>query len=523
MKVNSMQPITNNAGRRNAPTDISADHIRHNTLTKQNSYRYITSYLPEWLTVVLYAVIISFAIPYHEPWADEAQAWQLARSLSIHDLFYTYLHYEGTPGLWHLFLWILIRLHISYTAMHWICGFIALTAVSLLVFIAPFPRYLKLLFPFTYFLLFQYAVVARSYVLVPLMLFLIASLWKRNPILIALLLGLLANLALHAAVISGGLAMVYVIEQGHNGNLKNGHRRRAFLIAACLLLCFYIFALWTAWPPHNLGLSGVRGESRSYIQFGIVSLVSGMCEPWIFSVPFWIAITLCIYSRKGIFYLLPVILFAVFSGAVYANFWHVGLLTPLTLCLLWITWPTTYLTSPYEKAGSIALLFMIGTQLLWSAFAITYDHYHEYSPDRATAQFLSPLVRNGATIAVTYLDEPYNHSFDAVGILPYFDHNIYLNQTSAFWWWSDRNPTEELFLGALRLHPQIILVEIRKAQLNCAIEVNDRKVSSIINSGYTLTHTFCGTKPERLQLGEMNCHLIFQRSSYFNVLPNGLD
>lgn len=510
-----MQPLQNEAEWRHAQTDDNAIHIQHHAITNNNLCGHIFSHWAEWTALALYAAIVSFAIPYHEPWADEAQAWQLARTLSLHDLFYTFLHYEGTPGLWHLFLWVLVRLHISYTAMHWICGVIALAAVSLLLFTAPFPRYLRLLLPFTYFLLFQYAVVARSYVLVPLMLFLIACFWKKSTILIALLLGLLANLALHALVISGGLAMVYVIEQVRNGNVKNKRYQKQFLFAATLLICFYIFAVWTAWPPHDLMLSRVRGESRSYIQFGIVSLVWGVCQPWILSIPFWVTIALCLYSRRSFFYLLPVLLFCIFSGSVYANFWHVGLLIPLVICLLWITWPPAYITLRYEKACSIALLVMIATQLLWSAFAIAYDHYHAYSPDLAAAQFLKPLVREGAKIAVTYLDEPYNQSFDAVGILPYFDHNIYINQPSAFWWWSDKNPNEDLFSTALLSHPQIVLVEIRKAHHGLPINLNENKVFIIRNAGYKLTNVFCGTRPERLQLDKTSCHLIFQ-------LPNGL-
>jgi hypothetical protein len=38
---------------------------------------------PEWCALSVYAALVAMAIPYHEPWADEAQAWQLARSLFL--------------------------------------------------------------------------------------------------------------------------------------------------------------------------------------------------------------------------------------------------------------------------------------------------------------------------------------------------------------------------------------------------------------------------------------------------------
>src|SRR5580658_6317448 len=140
---------------------------------------------PEWGALFLYATLVAFAIPYHEPWVDEAQAWQLARSLSLTSLFNTYIRYEGAPGLWHFLLWMMIRIHISYAGLHWICGAIATAGVGLLLFKSPFPRYLKLSLPFTYFLLFQYAIVARNYVLAPLLFFLAAMAWRKSPVWMA--------------------------------------------------------------------------------------------------------------------------------------------------------------------------------------------------------------------------------------------------------------------------------------------------------------------------------------------------
>ena len=52
---------------------------------------------PEWLALGLYGVVVAAAIRWHEPWADEAQAWQIARSLSLRQMFQV-LRYEGSPG-----------------------------------------------------------------------------------------------------------------------------------------------------------------------------------------------------------------------------------------------------------------------------------------------------------------------------------------------------------------------------------------------------------------------------------------
>jgi hypothetical protein len=496
-----------------APLDLEAAPIQRFAAAPHSQRKRTPPLLLEWVILALYTVVVACAIPYHEPWADEAQAWQLARSLSLPALFHTYIRYEGSPGLWHFVLWILNKVHIGYAGMHWFSGLLAVAATAVLVLRSPFPRYLKFSLPFTYFLLFQYAVIARNYVLVPGLLYLIASRWKKSPAVMALLLGLLANVALHAAVISAGLAIVYAIDNIRPGDLRDPAYRRNLRFATLILLGLYAFALWTAWPPHDLLLARVRGPSRSFSGFAIASLVWGMCEPWPLSFLFWIAVALCLHARRSLFCLLPVLCFACFSGAVYANFWHVGLLTPLLLCLLWITWPGPEChVSPSERIGRVALILMTATQILWSGYALAYDHAQAYSPDLATAQFLKPLIRSGASIAVTYLDEPTgNQAFDAVGILPYFGHNIYSNQPESFWNWSSHNPTEAQFFTALRSHPQILLVEERMHGNAQIITTKAPKLELLTRSGYRMTNLFCGRMPERFEFRETSCHLIFQR------------
>jgi hypothetical protein len=289
---------------------------------------------PEWSALSLFAALVAFAIPYHEPFVDEAQAWQLARSLSLGSLFTTYIRYEGSPGLWHFLLWIMNRLHVSYGGMHWISGAIAAAGVSLLIFRSPFPRFLKLSLPFTYFLLFQYAVVARNYVLAPLLLFLVAASWKKGPLIIALGLGLLANVSLHTAVISGGLACVYAIDQIRSPANDRLWNRRKLLLCVLLLIAFYAVAIWTAWPPHDMALKRLRDVSPPFFAAALQSLTIAVCQPPLLSVPFWGVVALWFAARRKLLYLLPVLLFAIFSGAVYFTWWHAGLLIPALICVL---------------------------------------------------------------------------------------------------------------------------------------------------------------------------------------------
>src|SRR5579863_7127761 len=84
------------------------------------------------LCLLLYAALVAVAIPRHEPWADEAQSWLLARDSSLAHLWGTLLHYEGTPGLWQTLIHALIGLGLRYSAYNFVSGVLALAAAFLL-------------------------------------------------------------------------------------------------------------------------------------------------------------------------------------------------------------------------------------------------------------------------------------------------------------------------------------------------------------------------------------------------------
>lgn len=130
--------------------------------------------LQQWVQLAVlvgYAALIAVAIPFHEPWADEAQAWLLARDQGFWHMLFHAIRYEGSPGLWHSFLWVLARMHVGYIGMRWITGLVALAGVYVLLRWSPFPLILKALLPFGFWLAYQDAVVARSYVLFAILAF----------------------------------------------------------------------------------------------------------------------------------------------------------------------------------------------------------------------------------------------------------------------------------------------------------------------------------------------------------------
>lgn len=346
------------------------------------------------------------------------------------------------------------------------------------------------------------------------------SCWRRKPVLVAVLLGLLANVELHLAVISGGLAVAYCITQPRKERLKGSSSKHRIALGGLLLLIFYAFAIGTAFPPREMVHQ--FHTSTSFPTWVATSLVGGICSPWWLSIFFWIAIAFVLHTRRAWAYLIPVAFFAVFSGSVHIAFWHMGLLVPLLICFLWITWPVTQPErNKSEVAGRIALLALITSQILWSGHALAYDHSHPYSPDLETARFLRPYVEHGDTIAITYPTgmtyaalprAPQADLFLSVGILPYFHHSIYVNEPYPFWPWKIEDKIANSFNSTLATRPRIVLVEVPRDSFAPVI-LNGPRAELLRKNGYRLTNIFCGAMPMRLGYGRRTCHVIFQRAA----------
>lgn len=494
------------------PAPVAQPVVGQNT-----GFRVLRRRWPEWAVLFLYAAFIACLIPFHEPWADEAQAWLLARDLSPWQLVHTHLRYEGSPAIWHMLLWVLIRLHVSYVAMHWMSGAIAVSAMYVLLFHSPFPRWLKFSLPFTVFYAYQYAVVARSYVLVPILLLAVAAVWKRNPIIVALLLGLLANVAAHGAAIAAGFGISYLIER--YGRIRRGEavgNTRHFRIAVMVLLLLGTIAVLTAFPTPDV--RNANPPHRDPVGSGLMALLFGMWEPMELGIIGW-PLMIWGMSRRGALHLLaPALALLLFSAAVYVTYWHAGLMVVVMTAVLWISWPEkSTALNPAEIAMQCAFAVLIATQIGWTAHAVWYDHFHDYSPGKRTAEFLAPYVRDGVPIAVTYGK---GTSYHAVGIQPYFSRNIFVNQPNSFYFWSHSNRMAADFPEVLARHPGIILVEGQAYNANAAdagADLSDQALAGRIHwieeHGYRTDRIFCGIKPERFAYRESVCFFVMMSTT----------
>lgn len=185
--------------------------------------------VPELLVLLLYAAAHLGMSVVHEPFFDEAEAWQIARCVSLRTLFLETTHYEGHPPLWHLILMPFAKAGAPYELSLTLVSLLFVgTAVFLILWYAPFPRLVRLLLPFTYFFFYQYGVISRVYCVMTLAFMLMAMAYgrrnERPGRYVAALIFLCMTMA-YGLVIAGGLAIVWLWEIWSEGWRKRQGRK----------------------------------------------------------------------------------------------------------------------------------------------------------------------------------------------------------------------------------------------------------------------------------------------------------
>ena len=93
--------------------------------------------------LIIFIIIALFVGAHHEPWADEAQSWLIARDASVLEILFEIERYEGTPPIWHLLLKFLIVLGYKYEYLYLISVFFSSLGVGLMLFKLDIPKPLR--------------------------------------------------------------------------------------------------------------------------------------------------------------------------------------------------------------------------------------------------------------------------------------------------------------------------------------------------------------------------------------------
>lgn len=125
------------------------------------------------ISILMYIVLNAVLITHHEAWRDEAQAWTIARNLTIPEII-DLLPTEGHPISFFLILKLWYKLGGAYA---WI-GIISLSFMTIIVGVilckAPFPIWINVLIIFSPICFYYNAVISRCYCIMALALVFVA-------------------------------------------------------------------------------------------------------------------------------------------------------------------------------------------------------------------------------------------------------------------------------------------------------------------------------------------------------------
>ena len=156
--INTINDVTNKI-KQNKIVNIVNNKINK---LKQNK---VINFIIKTLIIITFIILSIIIADKHEPWSDEAQSYLLARDTNFIEIF-KYMKYEGTPPLWVFIIKIFLSLGGTYQTFYILPIIFSTIGLILFEYKIKVPWYIKIIFPFTYFLFYQYTIVVRSYCLV---------------------------------------------------------------------------------------------------------------------------------------------------------------------------------------------------------------------------------------------------------------------------------------------------------------------------------------------------------------------
>lgn len=321
------------------------------------------------ITLIIYLLGVCTVSFFHEPWFDEAQSWAIARSGTIKEILFEIPHYEGHPPLWHLILAPFAKLGAPYElSLAAVNIFFMTLAVAVLLFKSPFPKLIRCLLPFNFFLFYQYGVVSRPYCILVLAIFLAAACYKNrneHPVKYLLCLALMCAVHSYGIMIAGCLCIVWLIEifteYKKSGKLADILKDRRCWLMFCLLI-FAMLVMAAIVPDENVYLGGkMSNETEKKFDFSCINILfcfvifsdsiitsffnyAGVPSEIASQIPVIVVsillvalfVTITYRNKKLLTFLLPYGVLSIFGSFVYISPHHIGVITAFVIFVLWI-------------------------------------------------------------------------------------------------------------------------------------------------------------------------------------------
>jgi lipoprotein NlpI len=235
-----------------AAQPLPAKTVEASVPNKKNEHLFI------FATLAAYFIIGLIGVFHHEMWRDELQTWLVGASSSGFGEFIHNMKGESNPLLWYTCNFILSRFTDSPVIAQVFHLLISSGSVYLILKYAPFNRLQKVLLSFSYFIFFEYSLLARGYALTIFFIFLFCALYqiksKNRYLILSLILFFLANTTgVHGVIITLSLLGMMVVDYyfTEDTSIRKKYKpMQLFMGVAVALIGIYIAYKWIS-PPSD--------------------------------------------------------------------------------------------------------------------------------------------------------------------------------------------------------------------------------------------------------------------------------
>lgn len=381
------------------------------------------------ITIVFLA--ISLLIGYnHEPWVDEAQSWVIARDASVYEIVWDIARYEGTFPLWHLTLKLFMCFGLTYENLFIVPIIISLIGVIIFLSKVDAPKYVKILLPFTFYVFYQYTIIARSYCYLFLAFSLMLITYKtrlEKPLRYILSLAFLSLISMHGVVIACVFVLMLFIELIRLKTIKK--YIKDFVIFGIILILEAIILC----PRSDLFMTVAAVYTFSQIVKSIMESLIGFGN---------------IYSK--VFNVIALILFlALFVRVFFLKNKDISIVTGIVFLFMFA------IRFASHHSGILFLLMMFGIISYYEELKKMSKHFDKlfitvlviYTIFSAQSGINDLMYKySGAEEMAKYIQENnyqdkkiFGFGYKTVSLQPYFEKNIYKNMDEAIYRWAKSN------------------------------------------------------------------------------------
>lgn len=364
------------------------------------------------ISLFLFAVITITRLYHHMPWFDEAHSWVISEQLNFLEML-KYIPQEGHFPIWNILLFPIAKLHlypVSMQLLNWIFCFLAL---AILWVKAPFNNFTKICITFSFPFLGYYSVVARCYSIGILLIFLIASLYKKqleHPLIYCGLIFLCANTSLMALIPATAFGIIFIFKF-----IKCKNFSKEYYIS---LLIGLITVLVILLQISNVNINGGYLKPKTLSLFSHIFVRNSIINIFlavILSIPVIKYLVKDKYSLFFISFCSFVVLFLMYKIYVL-NFWHTFFVFIYLIVAFWISdIDNKYFKWKFLAISSLTLISII--YIFYTPDTISFNIVYN-SKSRQLKSFIESDVNlKNSTI--------YHNNGEMFEILPYSYKNSY--------------------------------------------------------------------------------------------------